>query len=318
MNLRFNRSKSTSMIRKLTAIFIFFPLMMMGQSNDTIPHYGYILLDSVVISAVKKGLDIQDLLDIMQYDSTLYIAFNQLHFTNYIYENDLKALNSKSKVEASKTETIEQSYADKCRYQTIIAQKIEGNFNNKKGEERYYTAELFNRTLYNANRVCNEKPKTNWKAYLYQDKTGGHLEAIKKVIFNPGNPVNLPLIGDKFALFDKSMQPFYDYSIDRKMVNNEECFVFTIIVKPEFATTRKDVVVRKLVTAFRKSDFQIIQRDYEMLYKGAAVKLDIKMKIDLAQQSAQTLPTRIEYDGYFNIPLKKPERITFVTNFEYE
>ncbi len=55
-----------------------------------------------------------------------------------------------------------------------------------------------------------------------------------------------------------------------------------------------------------------------MWYKGAAVKLDIKMKIDLAQQLAQTLPIRIEYDGFFNVPLKKPERIIFVTDFVYE
>jgi hypothetical protein len=305
------------MYRKLTAIFVFFPLMLVAQQKDTIPDFGHIALDSVVISAIRQGLDIQDLLDIMQYDSTLYIAFNQLHFTNYIYENELKALNNKGKVEASKVEKVAQLYASNCRKQEITTQTIQGNFKNKKGEDRYYTAELFNRTLYNANQVCNEKPKTNWKAYLYNDKTGGHLEAIKKVIFNPGNPVNLPLIGDKFALFDKSMKPFYDYSIDRKIVNNEECFVFTIKVKPEFAASRKDVVVRKLVTSFRRSDFQIIQRDYEMFYKGAAVKLGVKMKIDLAQQSAQTLPTRMEYDGYFNVPLKKPEHIQFITDFKY-
>jgi hypothetical protein len=92
------------MYRKLTAIFVFFPLMLVGQQTDTIPDFGHIALDSVVISAVRQGLDIQDLLDIMQYDSTLYIAFNQLHFTNYIYENELKALNNKGKVEASKVE----------------------------------------------------------------------------------------------------------------------------------------------------------------------------------------------------------------------
>lgn len=305
------------MYRQLTLLFILFPLLLSAQKKDTIPGFGHILLDDVVITAVRQGLNIQDLLDIMQYDSTLYIAFNQLHFTNYTYENDLKALNKKDKIEASKFEKVQQVYADKCREQTILEQKIEGDFTNRKGEDRYYTAELFGKTLYNKHPVCNETPKTNWKKYLYTDKTEGHLGAIKKVIFNPGTPVDLPLIGNKFALFDESMEKYYDYSIHRTSVNNEECYVFTVEVKPKYADSRKDVIVRKLVTSFRKSDFQIIQRDYEMLYKGAAVKLDIKMKIDLAQHGEQAYPIKITYDGFFNVPLKKPERIQFETNFSF-
>lgn len=304
------------MFRKMVIFIMFFPLLLQSQENNVLP-YSHITLDSVVISAVKQGLSIDDLIKVMQYDSTLYIAFNNLHFTNYQYLHDLSVLDKREKTEAYKKESVRQIYKDKCRQQSIESVEMKGDFQNRKGHDKYYTVELFDNTLYNEHSVCGEKRKTNWNNEVYGSKLEGHLGAVKRVIFNPGTPVDLPFIGKKFAIFEPEMQSFYNYSIDRKMVTGEECFVFSVIEKPEYSDTRKEIIVRKLITAFRRSDFQIIQRDYHMEYQGALVKLDIAMDMKLTAIDNRFYPEQIKYDGFFKVPTKKAERVQFTTDFEY-
>ncbi len=301
---------------KMVIFIMLFPLLLFGQNDNTLP-YSHITLDSVVISAVKKGLDIADLIEIMQYDSTFYIAYNNLHFADYTYLNNLDVLNQNNQPIASKKEKIQQLYDKKCRKQEIIEQETNGKFLNKKGKEKYYTIELFDRTLYSEKKICNEKRKSNWKETVYGSKTEGHLGAIKRVIFNPGTPVNLPLIGGKFAIFEPQMKKFYNYAIERKMVKGIECFVFTVTVKPKYKKSRKDVIIRELSTAFRRSDFQIIKRDYHMKYLGTLVKLDIQMNTQLMEVNNSFYPEQIFYNGFFKVPTKSAERIKFVTDFTY-
>ncbi len=308
--------KSNFMIRKLITILLLFPFTFSISQDYDVP-FGHIVLDSVVITAVKQGLDINDLIEIMQYDSTLYIAFNNLHFTGCQFEHELKAHSKKNELVADKFDKIVQSYNDKCREQEVLVQRSNGDFKDIKGKNLYYTKQLFERTFYTNRKVCGEKRKTNWKDVVYGAKTDGHIAAIKRVIFNPGTPVDLPLIGNKFALFDPSMTKYYNYSIERKVVNGYDCFVFSILVKPEYQNSRKDVVVRKLVTAFQRSDFQIIERDYHLYYKGAIVKMDINMDVSMTKSKGLFYPSVIDYKGFWKVPTKKAERIKFETKFEY-
>ena len=294
-------------------VVLFCTFQLRGQDSE-LP-VGFIVLDSFTVTAVRAGLDINDLIEIMQYDSTLYIAFNNLHFTNYSYDNEIQTFR-KDRVEASRIETITQSWDGQCRTQTIDKQLNEGSFKNKKGKEKYYTADLFNRTFYTPYKVCNEQRKSNWKEVLYSDKKEGHLAAIKRVVFNPGSPVNLPIIGKKFALFDESMKKYYNYSIDGKTINGHKCYQFTIEVKPEFSGSRKAVIVRKLTTTFRTIDFQVIQRDYTLFYQGSLVKVDIKMNIDLKDTAGRFYPDAFQYDGSWKVPTKKMEDMKLQTNFK--
>jgi hypothetical protein len=277
----------------------------------------HITLDSVTITAVREGLDIEDLIQIMQYDSTLYIAFNNLHFTAYEYDLVLKAFNKKRRQVASKEEIIRQTWDGSCREQFIDSSYAEGDFKNRKGREKYYTVELFNRTFYSDRRTCNEKRKSNYKDIVYGSKEEGHIGAIKRVVFNPGSPVKLPIIGKKFGLFRPSLMEYYDYSIQSKNIQGYDCYEFTIAVKPEFADHPKEVIVRKLTTAFNKKDFQVIKRDYYLYYKGAMVKADIKMDIILSKKGDRYFPDYFTYDGKWNVPAKKPEHVHMITYFDH-
>jgi hypothetical protein len=285
-----------------------------GQDPD-LP-FGNIVLDSFTVTAVRHGLDINDLIEIMQFDSTLYIAFNNLHFTEYTYENDLQAFH-KGERDAAKQEVIRQNWNGTCRSQLVEALESDGSFENRRGNDKYYTVELFDRTFYTDGEVCHEKRKGNWKEMIYGDKKEGHLAAIKRVVFNPGSPVDLPIIGKKFDLFDPSMMKYYQYAIDGKKIDGEDCYEFTIEVKPEYADSRKDVIVRKLRTAFRTSDFQVMRRDYVLYYQGAMVKVDIKMNIALAEKDSRFYPASFQYDGQWKVPTKKLEDIEMRTDFFY-
>ncbi|MCP4121873.1 MAG: hypothetical protein GY751_08985 [Bacteroidetes bacterium] len=299
-------------------IIIFCTTWASGQDFDE--PWGHIMLDSFTVTAVHQGLDIEDLIKIMQFDSTLYIAFNNLHFTNYTYESDIRAYDKKDGVAAEKKERVRQKYQDGCREQSLETTEANGNFTNRKGKEEYYTVELFNKTFYNAGKTCGEKRKTDWDKEIRsgKDKTAGHVGQIKKVVFNPGTPVDLPVIGKKFALFEESMQKYYDYAINGVSVNGHDCYKFTVKVKPEYASSRKDVIVRDLNTSFRTSDFQIVKRDYKLYYQGSLVKLDLTMDINLQKNGKYFYPQSFDYKGFWKVPLKGLEKIDLKTDFMLE
>lgn len=298
------------------ALVIFCTFAARGQDNGD--PWGHILLDSFTVTAVRQGLDLEDLIRIMQYDSTLYMAFNNLHFAAYTYESGATAYDRRREVEARRRDRVSQRYDGNCREQARETLFEEGDFENRRGRQQYYTLELFDRTFYREGRVCGERPKTNWHRELAgnTDKTGGHLAEIKQVIFNPGTPADLPIIGRKFALFHESMKPYYDYAIRGISVDGYDCYEFTVSVKPEFRASRKDVVVRDLTTVFRTTDFQIIRRDYHLSYDGALVGLDLTMDIRLQEQGDAFYPLSFDYKGYWKVPLKGMERIDLRTDFD--
>jgi len=297
------------------ACIIFCTLIATGQDFDE--PWGHISLDSFTVTAIHQGLDIEDIIRIMQFDSTLYMAFNNLHFTNYTYQSDVVAYNKKSTVAAKKKERVRQVYEKGCREQTLETSETDGSFTNRKGKEDYYTVELFNKTFYNPRKTCGEKRKTDWNKEIRggKDKAAGHVGQIKKVVFNPGTPVDLPVIGKKFALFDESMQKYYDYAIKGVSVNGFDCYEFTVKVKPEYAKSRKVVIVRDLSTSFRTSDFQIIKRDYFLYYQGALVKLDLTMDINLQKNGKYFYPQSFDYKGFWKVPMKGLEKIDLKTDF---
>lgn len=277
----------------------------------------HITLDSFTVTAVKEGLNIQDLIDIMQYDSTLYIAFNNLHFTDYSYRHTMRAYDKRERLEASKREIIRQEWDGTCREQFIDSSIVEGDWLNRRGKEKYYTAELFNRTFYQDGRVCHERRKSNYRDMIYGSKEDGHVDAIKRVVFNPGSPVDLPLIGKKFGVFKPHLINYYDYSIESKEVAGMDCYVFTVNVKPEYADHPKEVIIRKLTTTFNKKDFQVMRRDYHLYYNGILVKCDIRMDIILSEYDGRYYPDYFTYNGRWNVPAKRPEDIRLVTRFDY-
>lgn len=87
---------------------------------------------------------------------------------------------------------------------------------------------------------------------------------IKNFNFNPGKPVEgIPFINNKLSIFDEGMMQYYNYSItSQRNEAGTECYVFSIKVKEGVKTG--DVVLKEMITWFKKADFSIVARDYRL------------------------------------------------------
>lgn len=286
-------------------------------SQDEDLPFGVITLDSFTVTAVQQGLKINDLIQIMKYDSSLYIAFNNLHFIEHTYLNEVETFDRKGRQAAYRKEKVIQTYDGRCRQQEKEILESSGSLLNRKGEPVYYTVDLFERTFYTSRKVCGEKRKTQWRETVYGSKEEGHLGAVKRAVFNPGTPVDLPIIGKKFALFEPSMQEFYDYRIETRLEDGDKFYDFIIQVKPEHANSRKNVIVRKLTTTFRAKDLQVFRRTYTLQYIGALIKMNFGMDVQLIERQGRYYPGQLHYAGSWKVPFRSLESMNLSTIFDY-
>ena len=56
-----------------------------------------VLLDSVTVTGVKDGFDIDEFIHYVKTDTTFYIAFKHLRYYTHHYESELKIFNKKEK-----------------------------------------------------------------------------------------------------------------------------------------------------------------------------------------------------------------------------
>ena len=107
--------------------------------------------------------------------------------------------------------------------------------------------------------------------------------------------------------------PYYNYAIRSKPYQDQrDCYVFTAEVKPEFQTRKEDkTVIKFLETYFDKETFQVVARRYQLQYFGLAFDFDVTMEIELQQVQVdgvnKYLPQKVIYNGWWDIPARKPE-----------
>ena len=144
-----------------------------------------------------------------------------------------------------------------------------------------------------------------------QSKIQVHKENIRLMMFNPGAAIkDVPFIGDKMAIFDDHMVPFYEYKIwEFNYLDSIPCYAFTVRAKPEFKDDK--TVIKELTSYFNKETMQIMKREYHMKYNAMLFDFDVRINADMKQLGQALVPTRIDYRGFWDIPAKKPERIQF-------
>ncbi len=276
---------------------------------------GIINLDSITVQASRKGFDVADFVQLVQEDKSFYQAFRNLRFQSYQADNDIAMYDKRGEQKAHYQSKIKQKSEGLCRSMEVMEEQVEGNFFKKKRKYRYYTAKLFDRLFFTWQRVCEsgEAQAENTKARGMEK----HIRELKKLIFQPGNKADIPLIGNKTAIFDPKMMQYYDFSIKSKtLVDGRDCYVFTAQVKEAYQVKKKDkTVIKFLETYFDKKDFQVLARSYQLVYRGSLFDFDVKMDIELEQNQGEYLPRKISYDGFWDVPGKKPEISRFSAQF---
>ncbi len=280
----------------------------LSAQNDYERLAAIIQLDSFTVTATKAGFNVEDFVELVRKDESFYKAFKNLRLLSYDSKNDIQLFDKQSELSAQYTATTHQQAENNCREVVVIDETVKGNYFKRKRKLRYYTAKLYDRLFFSDGVECETAEADVSKG---MEK---HIDQLKRLIFQPGEEVDVPFVGKKTAIFDEDMIDFYDLSIQSKQYKNQiDCYVFTAKVKPEVKANK--TIIKHLETYFDKISFQVIARNYHLEYYGTAFDFDVKMDIKLRKLEEQYIPEHLTYNGFWNIPLQKPETAVFNTSF---
>jgi hypothetical protein len=297
-------------------LFIFFSLNAQAQFEDTSVFKYPIQMDSVVVKATRGGWDLAGFIRRVRTDTTFFKSFKTLRVKSFTAINDIRVYDGKGKVTASLASKTRTNAANGCRTMDVLEEKTTGNFYERDGDYRYYTADLYAYLFFTKGRICNQNDIVG---NTLQERGSGKLEKskyqLKQLIFNPGSKIDgIPFMGEKAAIFEPEQAKKYDFKLASEEYEGIECYVFRAIPKADYAD---DVVYNELSTWFRKSDYSIVARDYSLSYKTLAYDFDVRMQVRTKLLGDRLVPTFISYDGNWHVFGKKRERVKFTTSLAY-
>lgn len=268
-----------------------------------------IWLDSMTITAKKMGFDVNNFIDMVREDTSFYQAFKNLRLVSHDANHHQEFFNEKGKsidFFSAKTELIPSGSCKEIKY---LSKEKSKTYNKKNGDRKYLTAKLYERVFLPTGKICpnTNTETTNTKKEGIIDYYYGEL---KRFIFQPGEKANIPLIGNKTALFSEKMRKYYQYGIESKNYSDgTPCYVFTIKVKDEYSDRKSGrTVVKFMETYFSRKNFQVMGREYEVEYPGPLFSFNIRVNVDLDYLgNKQYMPQMVSYSGEWDIPGRKKE-----------
>jgi hypothetical protein len=268
-------------------------------------------LKEFIITA-EEGMDAQGFMDAVMIDSSFYQAFLNLKYFPHRMESFLEVRNKGEKEKANLRRRANQSLVSGKRTIEITSEIVSGKLYNRKGEHRYLTAQMYDEVFFPKE---PESVSRNISKLEQEEVKGSKLEEyksqLKKMMFNPGQEiVSVPFIGDKMDIFSPDMTEYYDYSVfSAYNPDSVWCYVFLVEAKPEFSKNK--TVIKRMTSYFDKATMEVMNREYSLSNNTLFFEFDIWMKVDNKRIGKEVVPTRIQYDGEWDIPFKSVENITF-------
>ncbi|WP_207422030.1 hypothetical protein [Desertivirga brevis] len=273
-----------------------------------------ITLDSPVVIRSAR-LSTQTFINKILNDTSFYQAFRDMMHYSFTAENRIFTYNKKNKVEGKIYRKIYHNNKGPYKMQFLTKQDS-GKVFKKNGKYQLYTVEMFDyifMNAYNSDFIASmEAPAVKGKGSneSYKDK-------LKTLIFRPGHPIKgIPFIGNKTAIFTPNMRQYYDYAFSSAMyLDTIPVYRFKVSVKPDLSGwTKDDLMIKEMVTIFDKRDLRILGRYIDMKWDNLAFDFDVQMNIEMApfEDGETLLPTKITYQGNWDIAFKKQERASFL------
>ncbi|SHM12779.1 hypothetical protein SAMN05444266_106454 [Chitinophaga jiangningensis] len=291
--------------------------MLTLKAQDTAHYRGMTInLDEVTVAAQKIGFDVNSFIKRVEDDTTFYRAFKNLRIVGFNGDNDIRIYDKKGQVQASLKSTTTQEMKGRCRSMKVEEEKVTGDFYDRKGNYKYYTAELYANLFFTTGTVCVDE---NGNA---PERSNGslakHKAQLKQLIFNPGKPVRgVPVVGNKVAIFSSDVMRYYDFSIkSENYVNGIPCYVFTAKAKPGLSRLDKaEIVIDELITWFNKDNFEIVGRKYALSYKTMLFDFNVQMNVQMTKVNDLLIPALVTYAGSWDVAFKKRETAAFIAKF---
>jgi hypothetical protein len=272
-------------------------------------------LDSFTVQASRVDeLNINECISMMIHDQSFYTAFKNLRTASYDFINDILIFKKdRQSVQASYHSIAHQDYTKPCRSMKEYTVQVQGDYFDKSRGYTWYTSRLYDRLFFTHGSICIDS--TN-KSQSDQDRVESHIQDLKRLIFAPGTPTHVPFLGNKTAIFDADMQPYYDYHLRIDTIQNQPYYLFEVTVKPQFREKGQGkTVVKRLQTWFTIEDHQIVRRDYQLVGNTFAYSFDVTMHVDVTKVGDRFYPSFIQYDGTWKILTKKRESAKFTISF---
>lgn len=306
-------------MKKIFIALLFFAVAISAKSQQ-IPRFNpdtviTITLDSA-INIKSKRISIETFINKIITDTSFYEAFRDMKKYSFTAENRVFTYNKKNRVEGKIYRRIFHNNDGPYKMQ-FLSKQDSGKLFKKNGKYQLYTVEMFDyifMNAYNSDFVPSAPSGSGKKAggsnESYKDK-------LKTLIFSPGRPIKgVPFIGNKTAIFTPNMRQYYDYSFfSSTYLDTIPVYKFVVKVKPDLSNWTKDgLMIKELTTIFDKRNLQIMGRYVDMKYDNLAFDFDVQMNIELGyfDNREVLLPTKISYQGNWDIPLKAQERASFL------
>ncbi|WP_374165720.1 hypothetical protein [Arcticibacter sp. MXS-1] len=272
-----------------------------------------IRLDSAV-SIKGSRINVQTFINKIVSDTSFYEAFRQMKKYSFIAENHVYTYDKKNRVEGKIYRKIKHNNSGANKMQ-FLARQDSGKVFKKNGKYQLYTVEMFDYIFLNAynSGFSKSEPVGRGKGTSnesYKDK-------LKTLLFSPGRPVKgIPFIGSKTQIFSAEMRQYYDYSFfSGTYLDSIPVYTFRVKMKPDLSSWTKDgIMIKELNTIFDKRTLQIMGRSVDMKYDNLAFDFDVKMNIEMGyfDDGETLLPTKVSYQGNWDVPFKKEERASFL------
>src|SRR5690606_26881529 len=183
----------------------------------------------------------------------------------------------------------------------------------RNGKYKLKTIEMFDYIFVNAYQSYYSPSSSS--ASKGREKNESYKDKLKTLIFSPGRPVKgIPIISGKTETFSANMRQYYDYRFySGTYLDSIPVYRFKVTLKDDLSNWTKDgLMIKELTTIFDKRNFQILGRYIDMKLDNLAFSFDIQMNIEMSYFMDELLPTKISYQGNWNIPFKSEERASFL------
>lgn len=285
------------------------------EEMDTSGYLPNVLIDSVII--IGRKLDVPNFIKYVKTDTSFYKAFKNMRVKTFNATNDIKVYDKKRNIIASLESETKQIYRNGCRTMNVLEENITGDFYKEDGDYRYYTAEMYAHLFFTKGKICDQNTRVREKDLSPSGKKGIEKRAtqLKQLIFAPGSRVDdIPFFGKKSSIFTDNMADKYEYTITEEDRNGFTCYKFEALPLPQY---KKSVVINKLTTWFRKDDFSIVARHYNMSFNGMGYDFDVDMMVHLTEINGTLLPSYIAYNGDWSVTTQGREHVQFIAHFYY-
>ena len=265
-----------------------------------------IVIDSV-INIRSHRLNTQDFIDAVLADTGFYQAFQNMKKYAFIAENRIYTYDKHNRVDGKIYRKIKHSNLNGKHIMAYLAKRDSGSVYKSNGKFELYTVEMFDYIFMNpANSDFVKGPDFKGGTdESYKDK-------LKTLVFSPGHRVTgIPFVSGKTEIFSKGLKDYYYYQYARgKYLDSIPVYRFRVLQKPSSAPG--DVIIKEMTTIFDMRTLQVLGRYIDLKYSNFLGSFDVQMNIEMANFNGELLPTKITYQGNWDVPFHKTERASFL------